>query len=104
MVAFWIMKIGYDVEKENIKNLMGTIPSEEVLKKIKDAVRSVKGVKRFHYVKMHYTGPHAVVSLHINVDPGLNISQAHKIAHKVEYEIKSRVKEATTILVHTEPG
>jgi len=104
LVAFWIIKIGYDVARKNISNLMGTVPSEDVLNKIKKAVRSVKGVRGFHDVRMHYTGPHAVVSLHIKVDKSLKISEAHVIAHRVENRIKSRVKEATTVLVHTEPG
>ncbi|MCK4714803.1 MAG: cation transporter, partial [Candidatus Aenigmarchaeota archaeon] len=104
LIAFWIIKIGYDVARKNISNLMGTIPSEDVLNKIKKAVRSVKGVKGFHDVRMHYTGPHAVVSLHIKVDKSLKISEAHVIAHRVENRIKSRAREATTVLVHTEPG
>ncbi len=104
LVGLWIIKIGYDVARKNISNLMGTVPSEDVLTKIKDTARSVKGVKGFHDVRMHYTGPHAVVSLHVKVDPKLNISRAHDIAHNVEDRIRSRVKEVTTVLVHTEPG
>jgi cation diffusion facilitator family transporter len=104
LVAFWIIKIGYDVAKKNINNLMGTIPSERVLRDIRQAVRSVEGVKGFHDVRMHYVGPHAVVSLHLKVDKNLSISGAHSIAHSVEDRIKKAVKEATTVLVHTEPG
>jgi cation diffusion facilitator family transporter len=104
LVALWIIKIGYDVARKNISNLMGTVPSEEVLEKIKQAVRGVKGVRGFHDVRMHYVGPHALVSLHIKVDRRLRISEAHRIAHKAEDKIKGSVKEVTTVLVHTEPA
>lgn len=104
IIAVWIIKIGYDVARKNISNLMGTIPSEGVLDMIKDAICRVKGVRGFHDVRMHYVGPYAVVSLHIKVERGMKISEAHRIAHVVEGRIKKSVKEATTVLVHTEPA
>ncbi len=104
LIAVWIIKIGYDVARKNVNNLMGTIPSGDVLDRIKEAVGEVREVRGFHDVRMHYIGANAVVSLHIKVDRGLSISRAHRIAHGVEDRIRSRIREVTTVLVHTEPA
>lgn len=103
LVALWIIKTGFSEGKKNILSIMGTVPSADILKEIRDATKKVKGVKDIHDLRVHYIGVYAFANLHIKVDPNITISQAHKIASEVEKNIKRKVKSITTVLVHTEP-
>jgi cation diffusion facilitator family transporter len=103
LISLWIIKIGFDVGRKNIRHLMGEIPSEKILKQIKEIASNVGGVKGVHNIKVHYVGPNATVSIHIEVDKNLKISETHDIATKVEKGIKNRIDSVSMVIVHPEP-
>lgn len=103
IVSFWIIKIGFDLGKKNIFSLMGEMPSEEILSEIKKITSKIKGVKNVHNVKIHYVGPNAFVTMHVNIDRGMKLSEAHKIASVVEDELKKKVDPISYVTVHPEP-
>jgi len=104
LVALWIVKIGFDVGRSNIRHLMGEVPSEYMLKQINHIARGVKGVKNVHDVRVHYVGPSASVSMHLNVDGKKRLSEVHEIATEVEDRIKKEVETIRSVVVHCEPG
>ena len=103
LVSFWIIKIGFDLGKKNIRSLMGEIPSEEILSEIKKITSKIKGVKNVHNVKIHYVGSNAFVTMHVNIDKGMKLSEAHRIATLVEDELKKKVDPISYVTVHPEP-
>lgn len=104
LVAVWIIKIGFDLGRKNIRSLMGEIPSEEILSEIRDMTSAVKGVKSVHDIKVHYVGPHAFVNMHVNVDKEMKLSHAHEIATKIENKIKNKIESVSFVVVHPEPA
>jgi cation diffusion facilitator family transporter len=104
IVSVWIIKIGFDLGRRNIRSLMGEVPSDEILSKIKGITSGIKGVKSVHDVKVHYVGPDAFVSMHVNMDKGMRLSEAHEIATRVEEELKKKIDSVYSVLVHTEPA
>ncbi|MCK5022930.1 MAG: cation transporter [Candidatus Aenigmarchaeota archaeon] len=104
VVAVWIIKIGIEIGKKNIRSLMGESPSKEVLSKIKKITSDVKGIKGVHEIKVHYSGPYAFVSMHINVDKKMKFSEVHDITTKVENEIKKKIDFISNVVVHPEPS
>jgi cation diffusion facilitator family transporter len=104
LVSFWIIKIGFDLGKKNIFSLMGEMPSEEILSDIKNITSKIKGVKNVHNVKIHYVGSNAFVTMHVNMDKGMKLSEAHKIATVVEEELKNKVDPISYVTVHPEPS
>lgn len=104
IVSVWIIKIGFDLGRRNIRSLMGEVSSDEILSKIKDITSGIKGVKSVHDVKVHYVGPDAFVSMHVNMDKGMRLSEAHEIATRVEEELKKKIDSVSSVLVHTEPA
>ncbi len=44
-----------------------------------------------------------IVSMHIQVDRNLRLDEAHRVADRVEHEVKKRVKGVKDITVHIEP-
>jgi len=103
VVALWIVKMGFDVGRSNIRSLMGEIPSEYMLKQISYTANSVKGVKDVHDVRIHYVGPNASVSMHLNIDGKKRLSEVHKIATEVEKRIKKQIETVRSVIVHCEP-
>jgi len=103
-VALWIIKIGFDLGRKNIKNLMGEMPTDDVASHIRHVAESVDGVKGVHNIRIHYIGPYSYVSLHVNVDKGLTIKDAHEIATNVESRIRNDVSDVSFVSVHMEPA
>lgn len=103
LIAVLVLRTAYQVGRENIDNLMGKVPSEELIVKIKEAGNIVEGVIDVHNIKVNYMGPNASVDMHIYVDPGLSLGEAHKIAHNVESSVCERVDLVSIVYVHVDP-
>lgn len=101
IVSAWIVWIGINVCLSNIKCLMGGVP-KEMRREIADAVSSVKGVREFHRLRVHRTGPDISITLHIAIDKNKSFRQAHEITKEVEDKIKSLVKNCN-VVVHADP-
>lgn len=103
IIAILVLKTAFNVGKDNIDNIMGKVPSNDLLMDINNAGMSVDGVKSIHNIKINYMGPNASVDLHITVDPELSLRKAHKIAHNVEKMVIQRVDIVTIVYVHVCP-
>lgn len=102
-VSLIIIKIGYEVGRENITQLMGTSPGPELSGKIKEIVSRIREVKLVHRIRVHGVGAYYAVDLHVCVDENLPLGRAHEIAHRVQQLIMESFPEVTSVLVHIEP-
>ena len=88
---------------DNLDNIMGKIPSEELVEQIKKAALSVDKVCGAHDIRINYFGSYATVTMHIEVPQDLNIVEAHEISHKVQDEVISDIDIIHGVTVHTCP-
>lgn len=102
-IALMVLKTAFDIAKENINNIMGTVPSKEVLENITNSALSVRGTFDVHDVRINYLGPYASVELHVTVAEDLSLKEAHEIAHSVEEKIINDVDIVSMVLVHVCP-
>jgi cation diffusion facilitator family transporter len=100
LIVVLILKTAFDITKDNVNNILGKVPSEDILNHIKVAALSVFGVSGIHDIKINYIGPYASVDLHIEVDPNLSLVEAHKISTHVEKIIIDQVDIVTIVNVH----
>jgi len=103
LVSLWIMKIGFDLGMRNIRSLMGEMPSDEIISEIESITSEIEGVKGVHGIKIHYVGPYAFVTLHVNMDRNKKLSDAHRIATVVEKKLRKKIRSVSYVLVHPEP-
>lgn len=103
LIAILVLKIAFNIGRENIDNLMGKVPSKDLIVDITNAGMSVKGARGVHDIKVNYMGPNASVDLHIDVDPDLSLRNAHKIAHRVEKSVIDMVDIVSIVYVHVCP-
>ncbi|HSB78742.1 MAG TPA: cation diffusion facilitator family transporter [Candidatus Methylomirabilis sp.] len=90
--------------RENLSVLLGRSPGPEVLGKVERLARSVEGVLGVHELRAEYIGPDTVrAGLHIEVERGLPIEQADRVAE----EVRQRVHQATGCrycVIHVDPA
>jgi cation diffusion facilitator family transporter len=102
-IAIMVLKTAFDVGRENINNILGTVPSKEIMDNINDCALSVNGVLGIHNVRINYLGPYASVELHVTVAEDLSLKEAHVIAHDVEEKIVKDVDVVSMVTVHVCP-
>ncbi|HIH61223.1 MAG TPA: cation transporter [Methanobacteriales archaeon] len=103
LIAFIVLKTAFDVGRENINNIMGKVPSRNIMAEIRRSAMSIEGVMGIHNVRINYFGPYAAVDLHIEVDGDMNLREAHCIAHKVEKKVIEDIDLIRIVNVHACP-
>lgn len=88
--------------RENLSFLLGRSPGPEVLARVENIARSVKGVLGVHELRAEYVGPDALhVGMHIEVQRGMPIEEADRIAREVRDQIH-RTVEGRYCVVHVD--
>ena len=103
VIGLLIIKTGYEIAKENIDNIMGKVPSEDLVKKVEYIANKSAKTNTAHDVKIDYLGSYAIVTLHIELDGNMRLNESHKIAHKVQENIVKEVPIIKSAVVHTCP-
>lgn len=103
VIGLLILKTAYEIGKENIDNIMGKIPSEDLIKKIEKIANSTPKAQNAHNIKVDYFGSYATVTLHIEVDGNMTVNESHIIAHIVQENILKNIPEIKLATVHACP-
>ncbi len=103
VVAVMIAKIGYELLKESVSELVDTSLPKERLEEIKEAIRGVDGVTSLHFLRTRSMGGEALVDVHIQVDSEITVSEGHLISDTVKYSLLNRFEEVSDVLVHVDP-
>jgi cation diffusion facilitator family transporter len=62
------------------------------------------GVRAVRNVRMRWIGHRLHADAELDVDPTLNLAQAHRIAHEAEHELTHAVPKLSTALIHAYPA
>lgn len=100
-VSLLILWTGFDLGRAATNSLLGRSPDERVITCIQEEAATVSGVVGVHDVSVHEYGPHLAISLHVEVERTLDVSQAHLIADEVERRIAVRMNAQA--VVHVDP-
>jgi divalent metal cation (Fe/Co/Zn/Cd) transporter len=65
--------------------------------------RGVDGVTEPHDLRTRRIGNHYAIELHILMDGGISLKEAHDKASEVEDILRQRYGEETHVVVHVEP-
>ena len=68
------------------------------------ALAAQPGVQAVRSVRMRWIGHRLHADAELDVDPSLNLAQAHRIAHDAEHELTHAVPKLTTALIHAYPA
>lgn len=68
------------------------------------ALAAQPGVQAVRSVRMRWIGHRLHADAELDVDPALDLAQAHRIAHDAEHELTHTVPKLTTALIHAYPA
>lgn len=104
IISLFIIKSSISIFIDSNVELMDGVKDINVYNKIFEAVEQVPGAGNPHRVRSRMIGNLYMITLDIEVDPKITITQAHEIADAVEKSIKSTIDNVYDILVHVEPA
>ena len=102
-VGVYILKFALKTLIENLNELLEASLGEEENQKIIDTANEVPGAINPHNLKSRRLGNTIALEMHIYVDPGLSVVEAHDIATEVEDKLKAAYGKSSYISVHVEP-
>lgn len=104
IISLFIIKSSIGIFIDSNVELMDGVKDVHVYNEIFEAVEKVPGAGNPHRVRSRMIGNLYMITLDIEVDPQITITQAHKIADSVERSIKASIDNVYDILVHVEPA
>jgi len=103
IVALMIGKIGLDLSRQSMQELVDTALEPEVIENIKLTILAIDDVRHLHMLRSRRMGHNALVDVHIQVSPKLSVSEGHHIAEMVEKTVTNKFEEINDITVHIDP-
>ena len=103
IIGFLIIKTAYEVGRENIDNIMGKVPSDDLTNKIRKIANKTPKAQEAHNIKVDYLGSYVTVYLHIKVDGEMTVKESHEIVHMVQNNILKKIPEVKYVVVHACP-
>jgi cation diffusion facilitator family transporter len=103
IVSFFIVKVAFDILKDTLSEFVDTAPEPEVLERIMQCTREVKGVIETHDLRVRTLGGLHQMETHIVVDGRLTVTEGHLIAKAVEKCLLEEVADLDRVIVHVDP-
>jgi cation diffusion facilitator family transporter len=104
VVAAAIVWSGVRIVSRSSRVLVDEALPDEELRRIADAIEERAGqeVTGFHKLRARRAGSRRYIDMHVQFRPGTTLERAHYLSHKLQDEIRSRVRGAD-VLIHLEP-
>jgi cation diffusion facilitator family transporter len=103
LVAGLILKAAFDLTMKAIADLADTALPDKEIDSILAIVNGNPDVQGHHKLRTRKSGSRREIDLHIQVDRGATLSDAHEICYRLENAIKDSLPGAY-VTIHVEPG
>ncbi len=100
LVAAMVVKVGFDLARQALRELVDTGLSTEDLGAIRRTILSVHGVGALHLLRTRHVGSQALVDVHIIVDDRLSVSEGHQIGETVRARLMREHAGIADVMVH----
>jgi cation diffusion facilitator family transporter len=102
-VALMILRIGWGLGWQSIRELVDTALDREQVAGIRRAILAVDGVNALHLLRTRRMGADALVDVHVLVDADLSVSEGHQIGEAVRRKLIAEFEEVSDVMVHIDP-
>lgn len=102
-IALLMVILGISASRLNLNQLIDQVPDQRFFDLVKKAALKVPGVRDTEKIKILEYGPNAHVDIDVEVDPSLNVVEAHKISQNVRVEVQKAWASVQDVVVHIEP-
>ncbi|WP_455375440.1 cation diffusion facilitator family transporter [Kaarinaea lacus] len=101
-VAAMIVKIGWDLSVQSVRELVDTALEPETLEAINTSIMDVDGVRELHSLRTRRMGSDGLVDVHVLVNPKLSVSEGHFIGEKVREQLIKQIDDVSDVMVHVD--
>jgi len=102
VVGCMIVKVGYDITRQGVRDLMDTALSDEHTKKIHGILREIPEVLHFHDLRTRVIGGEFLIDVHILVDPEMTVTEGHRVAETARRNLINAIHNIQDVLVHVD--
>lgn len=102
-VALMIILVAGRIISDCFRELSERAVDRDTLEQIEKVIQSDDRVRQWHRLRTRSVGREIFLDLHILVDPGLNIAEAHRIADALERNLHDQIQRPVNVIVHMEP-
>lgn len=103
VIALFIAWAAVKIGREALDMLMDHEMDEAERSRIKDIVRAHPQVLNLHDLRTRAAGRDRFIQFHLELDGGLNLVDAHRIAEAVEADVRKAFPEAE-VIIHQDPA
>ncbi len=100
IVSVMISKIGWDIAKESIDQLVDKGLDPDKVESIKNRINDIPGVLHMHMLRTRQMGSESLLDVHIQVAPQLSVSEGHRISDEVSHKLINEFSDISQVLVH----
>lgn len=101
-IAFWLVWTAWGVARGALNQMLDHELSDEERRRIKKLALEVEGVLSVHELRTRAAGIFVHIQFHVDLDPTISLTDAHKIVVEVEKRLLE-VYPAADILIHPDP-
>lgn len=103
LVSFFVMKVGYDVLRPSVDELLERSLPPETEKKINEIMQAVEGIISLRDIHTRRIGQNIAIEIEADMDGSLSLSQASAIADKAEQKLKETFGKDTHVGIRMRP-
>ncbi|MCV6637593.1 cation diffusion facilitator family transporter [Candidatus Albibeggiatoa sp. nov. NOAA] len=102
-VSFMIAHVGWELAWKGLQELIDTAMDAEKVAEIEHQIKAIDGVRTLHMLRTRYMGSHALVDVHLLVNPRISVSEGHQIAETARQTLIDEFDEISEVTVHIDP-
>ena len=102
-VAVMIAIIGWSLSKQSVSELVDTALAASYVDEIRAQIEDMEGVQGVHSIRTRSMGADALVDIHLQVNPGISVSEGHQIGEWVTRRLRIQFPEVNDVIVHIDP-
>ncbi len=101
-IGVWIVYGAWQVGNKAIVQLMDRELPDEARARIRGIATAHPQVKAAHDLRTRAAGPNAFIQIHLEMDGGLTLDEAHRVSDAVEADILAAFPQAE-VMIHQDP-
>lgn len=103
-ICICILKVGYDILKEAVNNLVCTSCGAAYDEELKKFMAGVPGVESVDLILTRKFGNKIYIDAEISVNGKMSLEEAHQISENVHDAVEARSDEIKHIMIHVNPA
>lgn len=104
IVVLFLLKVAYSLGREAFDELVDAAIPEDEQASMAKSIAKTEGVLDCHMLRGRRIGGDTVLDVHVDVSPLISVSEGHRIAEMVEYNLMNAHPKVTDVTVHIDPA